>query len=92
VALPIRLPVEAEGLLAVGPVRDDGPCALAFQPIPEFGAVIGLVSEQLAGRFGATDEARGGWAIMPLAAAQQDGNQAAPGIGDGMDLGIAPAA
>ncbi len=60
--------------------------------MPQVGAVVSLVAQQLASRFGATDEARGGRTIVYLAAAQQDGKKTAPGIGDGVDLGVAPAA
>ena len=69
VSLLVGNPVEAEGLLAVGPVRDDGPCAAAFQPMPQFGAVVSFVAEQPAGRLNAPDETRGGWAIVDFAAA-----------------------
>ena len=90
--LLVGFPVEAERLLAVRLVGDDGPGAATLQPLPQRRAVIGLVAEKLPGRFGATDEARGGWTIVRLAAAQENGKKAAFSICDCVDLRIAPAA
>ena len=90
--LLVGFPVEAERLLAVRLVGDDGPGAATLQPSPQRRAVIGLVAEKLPGRFGATDEARGGWTIVRLAAAQENGKKAAFSICDCVDLRIAPAA
>jgi hypothetical protein len=92
VSLLIGFPVEAERLLAVRLVGDDGPGAATLQPSPQRRAVIGLVAEKLPGRFGATDEARGGWTIVRLAAAQENGKKTAFSICDCVDLRIAPAA
>ena len=69
--------VEPEGLLAVRPVGNDGFGAATFQPLPQLGAVVGLVSQKLPGRLGATDEARGRRTIMRLAAGQEDGKKTA---------------
>lgn len=90
-SLLVGFPVEAERLLTVGPVGNDGFGAATLQPLPQFCAVVGLVSQKLPGRLGATDEARGGWTIVRLAAAQQDGKKTAFSICDCVDLRIAPA-
>jgi hypothetical protein len=92
VSLLVGFPVEAERLLVVLLIRDDGPGAQTLQPSPQRPAVIGLVAEKLPDRFGATDKARGGWTIVRLAAAQQNGKKAASSICDCVDLRIAPAA
>jgi hypothetical protein len=47
--------VEAEGLFAVRPVGNDRLGATIFQPLPQFGTVVGFVAKKLAGRLGATD-------------------------------------
>jgi hypothetical protein len=52
--------------------------------------VVGLVTEKLAGRLGATDQAWGGRTIVRLASGQQDGKKTAFGICDCVDLRIAP--
>jgi hypothetical protein len=83
--------VEAEGLLAVRPVGNDGFGAASPQPSPQLCAVVSLVSEKLPGGFGATDKALGRRAIVRLAAAQEDGKKAAFSICDCVDLRIAPA-
>jgi hypothetical protein len=56
------------------------------------GAVIGFIGEELSGWLGATDQGLGGWTIMRLATAQQDGKKAAFSICDCVDFRIAPAA
>ena len=90
-SLLVGFPVEAERLFAVRPVGNDRLGAALFQPLPQFGAVVGLVAEKLAGRLGATDQALCRWAIVRLAAAQEDGKKTAFSICDCMDLRIAPA-
>ena len=92
VPLSVGFLVEAERLLAVGLVGNDGPGAATLQPSSQRRAVIGLVAEKLPGRFGATDQARGGWTIVRLAAAQENGKKTAFSICDCVDLRIAPAA
>lgn len=83
--------VEAEGLLAVGPVGNDGFGAASLQPSPQLCAVVGLVCEELPGRLSTTDKALGGRTIVRLTAAQEDGKKAAFSICNCMDLRIAPA-
>jgi hypothetical protein len=84
--------VEAERLLAVRPVGDDGPRATIFEPLSQFSAVISLVAEKLPGRPCAADQALGGRTIVRLAATQEDGKKTAFSICDCVDLRIAPAA
>jgi hypothetical protein len=90
VSLFVGVPVEAEGLLSIGLVGYDGPCATVFQPSSQRRTVVGFVAEKLAGCSGATDEARSGRAIVRFAAAQQDGKKTAFSICDCVDLRIAP--
>jgi hypothetical protein len=40
---------------------------------PQFGTVIGSVTEHLSGCFGALDQALSWWAVVRFAAGQQDG-------------------
>lgn len=91
-ALFVGLLVEGEGLFTGRRVGNNGPGATVFQPLPKFSAVVRLVAEKLAGRFGAADQTLGGRAIMSLSAAQQDGKKTAFSIRDCVDLRIAPAA
>ena len=83
--------VEAERLLSVRPVGNDRLGAAILQPLPQFGAVVGLIAEELSGRLGATDQTLGGRTIVRLAAAQEDGKKTALSICDCVDLRIAPA-
>jgi len=91
VSLFVRFFVEAEGLFAVRPVRNDRLGAAIFQPLPQFGTVVGLVAKKLAGRLGATDQTPGWRTIVRFAAAQEDGKKTAFSICDCVDLRIAPA-
>ena len=84
--------VEAEGLLAVRPVGNDGFGAAAGQPLPQLCAVVGLVAQKLLGRLGATDQAPGRRTVVRLTAAQEEGKKTAFSICDCVDLRIAPAA
>ena len=68
-ALSVGFLVEAEWLLAVGLVGNDGLGASIFQPLSQRCAVISLVAEKLGGGFDATDQALGRWAIVRLGAA-----------------------
>jgi hypothetical protein len=90
VSLLVGFSVEAERLLAVRPVGDNRLGAAPFQPLPQFGTVIGLVAKQPDGCLGTADEALGRWAIVRLAAGQQDGKKTAFSICQCMDLRIAP--
>ena len=83
--------VEAEWLDAVGPVGDNRLGAASIEPMPQLGAVISGVTEQLGGRLGASDKALGGRTIMDLAARQEDGKKTASSICQCVDLRIAPA-
>jgi hypothetical protein len=84
--------VEAERLLAIGFVGNDGFGAAILQPVAQLGAVISPVSEQLPGGLAAADQPFGGRTIMRLAAGQQDGKKTAFSISDCVDFRIAPAA
>jgi hypothetical protein len=92
VPLSVGFLVEDERLLAVGLVGNDGLGAARLQPFSQRCAVIGLVAEKLGGGFDATDQALGGWAIVRLAAGQQDGKKTAFSICECMDLRVAPSA
>lgn len=83
--------VEAKWLDAVGPVGHDGPGATIIEPLPQVCAVVGGIPEQRGGRLGAPDEALSRWAIMGLAAGQEDGKKTASSICQCVDLRIAPA-
>ena len=91
-ALLVGLPIEAEGLLTVGLVGNDGFGAAIIEPLAQFGAVVGPVAEKLLGRFVAPDQALCRRTIMGLAACQQDGKKTAFSICDCMDFRVAPAA
>ncbi len=90
-SLFVGFPAEAERLFAVRPVGNDRLGAALFQPLPQLGAVLGLVTEKLDGRLRATDQTMGRRTIVRLAAAQEDGKKTAFSICDCMDLRIAPA-
>lgn len=87
----VGCPVEAEGLLSVGPVGNNGLGPATFQPLSQFRTVVSLVAEKLPGRFGATDQTLGGRTIVRLAAAQEDGKKTALSICDCVDFRISPA-
>jgi hypothetical protein len=91
-ALLVGFPVEAEGLLTVRLVGDDGFGAALAEPLPQFGAVISFVTKHLSGCFGTPDQALGWRTIVGLAAGQQDGKKTALSICDCVDFRIAPAA
>src|SRR5258708_6052916 len=83
--------VEAERLLPVAFVGDDGFGAAVFQPLAQFGAVVSLVAQELFRRFVSADQAFGHRTIMCLAARQKDGKKTAFSICYCVDLRIAPA-
>ena len=91
-ALLVGFSIEAEGLLAVRLVGNDGFGAALAQPLAQFGAIIGSVAEHLSGRFGASDQTLRRRTIMCLAAGQQDGKKTALSICDCVDFRVAPAA
>lgn len=82
--------VETEGLLSVRPVRHNRLGAALFQPLPQFGTVVGLVAEQLGGGLGTTDQALGRRTIVGIATGQEDGKKTAFSICQCVDLRIAP--
>ncbi len=88
----VGLAIEAEGLLPVRLVWNDGLGAGVAQPLAQCSAVIGSVGEQFLGWFGLLDEWLGGRTIVCLATAQQDGKKAAFSICDCVDFRVAPAA
>jgi len=88
----VRFPVEAERLLAVRFVGNDGLGTASFQPVPQIGAVIGSISKELLGGLRSPDQALRWRAIMRFAAGQQEGKRTAFSICDCMDFRIAPAA
>jgi hypothetical protein len=59
VALSVGFSVEAERLLAVGLVGNDGLGAAIFQPLSQWRAIIGLVAEKLCGGFDANESGAG---------------------------------
>jgi hypothetical protein len=77
VPLFIGFLVEAERLLAIGPVGHNDLGAAIIEPLPQFSAVVGLVTEKFLGRVGPPDQTLGNGTIMGLAAAQQDGKKTA---------------
>ena len=89
--LLVGLSVEAEGLLTIGFVGNDGFSSALAQPVAQIGAVVSSVAEKLLGRPGATDQPFCRRAIMRLAAGQKDGKKTAFSICDCMDFRIAPA-
>ena len=91
-SLLVGFPVEAERLLAIRSIGHDRLGATVVQPLPQLGAVIGGIAEQLVGRLGASDQALGRWTIVCLAAGQEEGKKAALSICECVDLRVAPAA
>lgn len=91
-ALFIGFLVEAERLFAVRSVRNHRLGAAALQPLAKLGAVVGFVSEKFLGRFRPPDQALCWWAVVGLAAGQQEGKKTAFSICDCVDFRIAPAA
>lgn len=89
--LLVCLLVEAEGPFAVGGIGNDRLGAAIVQPVSQLGAVVGLVAEQLLSGLCPSDQARGRWTIVRLAAGQEDGKKTAFSICECMDLRIAPA-
>jgi hypothetical protein len=92
VALLVGLSIEAEGLLAIGFVGNDGFGAALAQPVAQIGAVVSSIAEKLLGRPGAADQAFCRGAIMCLAAGQKDGKKTAFSICNCVDFRVAPAA
>ena len=90
--LSVGFLVEAERLLAVGLVGNDGLGAAIFQPLSQWCTVVSLVAKKLGGGFDATNQALGRRAIMRLAAGQQEGKKTAFSICECVDLRVAPSA
>jgi hypothetical protein len=92
VTLLVGLSVEAEGLLTIGFVGNDGFGAALAQPVAQIGAVVSSIAEKLLGRPGAADQPFCRRAIMRLAAGQKDGKKTAFSICNCVDFRVAPAA
>ena len=90
-SLPVGFSVETERLFSVRLVGHNRLGAAPFQPLPQFGAVVGLVAEQLGGGLGTTDQTLGGGTIVGFATGQEDGKKTAFSICQCVDLRIAPA-
>lgn len=68
----VGLSVEAERLLAVGPIGNDGLGAAISQPFAELSAVVRFITQKLLCRIGSADQPLGDRAIVRLAAGQED--------------------
>jgi hypothetical protein len=88
----VRLLVEGERLLAVGPVWDDGCRPALVEPFAQFRTIVGLVAKKLRCGLGTTDQTLSLRAVVCVAPAQEDGKKTAFSICDCMDFRIAPAA
>lgn len=84
--------VEAEWLLAVALVGDDGRDAAVFQFVAQLLAVVGLVAQEFFCIFASVDQALADRAVMRLTAAQKEGKKTAFSISNCVDFRIAPAA
>jgi hypothetical protein len=84
--------VEAEGLVPVASVGNDGCRATVFQPFAQLGAVVSLVTKKLFRRVVSADQTFRNRAVVRLAAGQEDGKKATFRICNGVYLRIAPAA
>lgn len=80
--LLVGFSVEAEGLLAIGLVWNDGPGTAFVEPVAQIGAVIGPVAQKLPCRLVAADQALCRRAIMSLAAGQKGRKKTAFSICD----------
>jgi hypothetical protein len=89
---PVGPSVEGERQFAVRLVGNDSRCAALLQPVPQRCAVVSLVTKQLLGRLGTTDQTLGGRTIVRLAASQENGKKTAFSIRECVDLRVAPAA
>ena len=87
----VRPPVEAEGLLAVRSVWNNGLGAAILEPLAQWCAVIGFVTEKLLGDLGTADQPFGRGTVVCVAAGQEDGKKTAFSICDCVDFRIAPA-
>ena len=81
---------EAERLLPVAAVRDDGLGCAFVQLLAQFGAVIGLVAEHAFRRLHAADQALSNRAVVGLASGQQDCDEASLSICECVYLRVAP--
>jgi hypothetical protein len=89
-SFPVKALADAEWLLSVAAVRKDWPGSAIFQPLTQFGAVMGLVADEALRCFACGDEPFWG-AVIRFAAGQEDGEKAAPSIRECRDLRVAPA-
>lgn len=84
--------VEAERLLPVRLVRDDGFGAAVFQPLTQLGAVVSFIAKKLLRRFRSANETFCDRAIVSLTTGQEEGKKTAFSIRNCVDFRIAPAA
>lgn len=92
VAQLVGIAIEAERLLPIGLVWNNGFCPAILESLAQFGAVIGFVCEELFCRFCPSDQKLCRRAIMVPAAGQKDGKKTALSICDCVDFRVAPAA
>ena len=72
--------------------RDNGLAAMAFEPTAQARGIVGPVGEEPPWRGDVGQELRRGGDIGDIAGGQQEGDRPSQGIGQGVDLGRAPAA
>jgi len=87
----VRFCAEAEGLLSIALVGDDGLRASLFQRLPQFGAIIGLVGDEFLGFPGLFDQWFGNRAVMRFTAGQGEGKKTSLSICNCMDFRVAAA-
>ena len=87
VSMAIKVGREAALPAAVGLGRDVGCGAFALDLAAHGVAVVALVAMQELGAGEAVEQGVGGNAIGHLAAGQQEGDRAAPEVGQGVDFG-----
>lgn len=72
--------------------RDDGLAAMAFEPTAQAHGIVGPVSKEPPWRGHIGQELRRGGDVGDIAGGQQKGDRPSQRIGQGVDLGRAPAA
>ncbi len=72
--------------------RDDGLAAMAFEPTAQAHGIVGPVSDEAPWRLYVGQEPRRGGDVGDIAGGQQEGDRPSQRIGQGVDLGRAPAA
>ena len=79
---------EAAKAMAVAPRRDDGLGAALVEPFAQRLAVVSLVGDGFGGWWQCSDAGLGDLAVVDVSRRQQEDMRAAPGVADGMDLGV----